>query len=643
MANGHPSRARKSIHIHQNQASGSHDYVAIKKLAAQGDDLARLASTNANITLGALDGIATTSDAIVAGWGTLFPWLKTIPKSVPIMKQYTDAVRWMMRVWGANQQQITEPEWMRSPEHAQNMIRYGEMRPADVAVIQHLNDRLFTHNEDGTLNATSADEIRPYFDPKTPDKWPNLILGSSHALVLDHEDISGAMKGFHSLIMHSFGDSSGKAGARLPLIREVDAARYPTDGKHKQTIMVSAVFNDHNAWVNGGNLLKRLHHLDTLYEAEKNGRVLSQSQLEEAYLKDISPAALHLSKLMLSLIVEEPERVRTGRDVPPIIGDAARPLHLRPDAAHVLQHVKLAGYSKGGNIVTDAVRHLILQLQHEGAVLAPKAMEPQASAVPDQAYVPMSASIISSLIRNVGILTVNPGICPLTDREKSLGMRRISIRNNLDRISAHLFRKHERENRFGTQDDVYVVNGDSMGDLGHGIEGALGTKEKSGYLIDESKVAKADVETLRLVRSRLQAFFASCYDKVGISHVRYDPQNPNQLTVEFSTGVSAEQAAKSTEAIIQAMEAVGLSHVRMQCDMRGDHSCHMQFDALAAGTNIRQLLDQGFKKLAEGHSDIYLSGTIPYELGVAQPDAQIDAATASCQSGKSASRQSARR
>lgn len=613
MAKSPSNRADTSITVSKNSASGSHDYVVVKEWAAKGDDISRMLSTATEQWFGMLDGFASMTDSVVAatGWGAFVPSAKTA------VKESTKAIRSVHSIWSSAQRGISEPEWMRSPEHAQNMIEYGLLRPSDEAVNQHLNGRLFTHNKDGSLNATSASAIRPYFDPKNSDKWPNLILTSSHALVRDHTDISSTMKGFHTLIMHSFGAADGSQAKDLPLIRETDVSRHPTTGDHKQTIIASAVYNDHNAWVNGGNLLKRLHQLDQLYESEKRGEHLTKPQFEAAAQLDMSPAALQLSKLILSLIVEEPERVRMEPDAPSLIGSAAEPLHLRPDAAHILQHVKLAGYSKGGNIVTDAVRHLILQLQHEGAVLAPTALN--VAPVPAaQPYIPVSNPIITSLIRNVGILAVNPGICPLTDREKDLGMRRISIRNNLDRISAHLFRKHDREQRFGTHDAVYVVNGKSMGDLGHGIDAALGTRSKPGYLIDPSKASPEDAQTLQLVRSRLQAFFASCYNKVGISHITYDEADPTTLGIEFSNGVSETLIGKDAEQIIDSMEQAGLQNVRMSCDLKGAHQCRMQFDA-PEGCDIRQTIAAGLRHLQNTHADIFLSHTLFYELGV-MPD-----------------------
>lgn len=602
-----------NITVLPDSLSGSVDYVHVKQLAAVGDDINRNTHSSTIKWFDMIGGNARAIDSMVAAVAQFNPWaVQFIPRLSVATDYARKAVMSSLQMWDTTQREISEHDWLHSPEHANNMIQYGRLRPSDKEVNETLNGHFFTHNKDGSLNKAKAQEVQHVFDPSHPEMWPNLILTSSHALVRGHTDISGTMKGFHALIMHSFGDGANRA-PDLPLIRRTDRPDQADDVTDKQTIILSSVHNDHNAWVNGGNLLMRLHQLDGLYESEKRGEIKTQKQLEKSYIDGMSPAAIQLSKLILSLIVEEPDSVRTDTKAPIII-EPKKPLHLRADASQVLQHIKLVGYSKGGNIVTDAARHLILQLQHDGAVLAPRSFDPVASANSD--YIPINNQIIGSLMHNLGVLAVNPGICPLTDREKSLGIRRISIRNNLDRISAHLFRKHDREDRFGTHDDVYVVNGKSMGDLGHGMEGSLGTRTKPGYLIDESKVAPSDIDTLQLVRSRLQAFFASCYNQIGISHVHDDPSKSNELGIEFSTGVSEHQIEKSSNAITKAMEHAGFTNVSMACAYDAQRRCHLRFDRPASIADRQKMLGEALNQLHEKTPNIFVAGTCFQEIGM---------------------------
>lgn len=606
----HKSKRFEGLAVPATATSGSDDYVKVKQWAAMADDFLRMAHDHSVSWFDILDGNAKAIQSTVAAVTPYHPllaaWMGQLSHTTKTARSAFNSV---FRIWDSARREISEQEWLSSPEHAQNMISYGMSRPGDEATNTHLNGKLFTHYHDGSLNEVQPQQLWQHFKADRKDRWPNLILSSSHALVRDHNDVSSTMQGFHALIMHSFGDEQGRA-PDLPLIRDAD--KISISGKGRQTLLVAAVHNHHNAWVNGGDLLQRLHRLDQLYEAEEQGHITTQHQREHAYLEGMSPAAIHLSRVMLSLIVTEPQRVPT-RDHSASLLEPQPPLKLREDACEVLQHIKLAGYSKGGNIVTDAVRHLILQLEHEGSVLAPQTFDPQAPAA--QAFVPPTPLVIASLVHNVGILAVNPGICPLTQREKDLGMRRIAIRNNLDRISGHLFRKHDREDRFGTHDDVYVINGKSMGDLGHGIDASLGTRDDSGYLTDESKVFSADILTLRLVRSRLQAFFASCYNSVGISHIHDDPSHPEQLGIEFSSGASTAQMTESIQTITRAFERAGLTDVAVQCGHDVKRQWIVSFMPPGNAQQRQQMLAEGLRHIHELNPNMFVSGSVYKELG----------------------------
>jgi hypothetical protein len=471
---------------------------------------------------------------------------------------------------------------------AAQLVKYGRDHEGDTGTNAHLNGKLFTHNYNadaservGSLNEIDPQHIRRLFEDPNPKHWPNLILTSSHARVADHTDVSEPMEGFRSLLRHSFNEAS-QGTPTLDLIRfPEDAASL--DPSHKSTIMVSAVDNDHNNIVNGGKLVARLQQLKRIHHLQKQQPALSQAELEDEFVQGnklvadalkqeidtdidkntlqplltnkhvlediqgaISPAAVKLAKLMLSLIVEDPEQIYASKDA---IISPERPFILREDADKVMQHIKLMGYSRGGNIVTDAERLLIMQLEHEGAVQT-------------HDHKPMTVKDINHIMQHTGILCVNPGIYPLSQKEQALGMRRITIRNNIDQISSHFFAEFDEHYPNGTpsHDTVYVVNGTAKAH-GHDIQDALGNDKHNGYIIDESHANPKDRAQLRHFRSHIQAFFAACHDKVGISHIYVDPMHPDHVDLQFSAGVSEENIRANHETIKHAFNGTHTPHI----------------------------------------------------------------------------------
>lgn len=490
---------------------------------------------------------------------------------------------------------IHDSDFLCSPEYAEFMWNLGKAQPEDTEVNARLNDRFFTHNSTqstdpkiaGSLNEASAEQVQAHFKgPK--ENWPNLILTSSHALVRDHNDVSGMMAGWHALITQAYGNGKGNhRGKDLPLIRDVSdpSQRDPEQGK--PTIMLSAVYNDRNAMVNGGTLLLRMHHLAKVGKQFNNLKPSPEERrkMEAAYLGNerdgtrISHASLNLAKLILSLMVQDPSKLGKVNDPndqqlykEPFITpkNPAEPIALREDADDVLQHIKLVGYSKGGTIVTDALRFLILQLKHPVNEKGdPSFVNHEGKAI--------DHTDITRMMTHMGVLCVNPGINPLSRREQQLGIRRMTIRNDNDIVTSHLFKKYAddpdsgiKTDASGDVDNVYVVNG-SKENLGHGIEEALGSRQKSGYLMSTSD-QDPEHNVKEEIKSRLQSFFASCCGKMGFSKVALDVKGTDcKLEVELSTGVTFKQFQDSTQpaipAIIEgALEQAGLQVTSMEQD-----------------------------------------------------------------------------
>ncbi len=545
-----------------------------------------------------------------------------------------------------------------SPEYAKFMLREGIKELPDEEVNAKLNDRFFTHNSTqekdnrdgappGSLNLVKPTDIQAQFNQSDTSKWPNLILTSSHALVRDHKDVSDVMKGFHAMITQAYGSGEGNdRGKDLPLIRKLGGASPVIDaGTGKPTLMVSAVYNDRNALVNGGTLLLRMHHLDEVGRKYTSLKPSAQerAEMERDYLgyehdqgdklggTQMSHASINLGKLILSLIVENsddlgPVNARDNLEFyrKPLI-EYDPPLKLRPDADQVLQHIKLAGYSKGGTIVTDALRFLALQLEHPNDL--------GKSSFVDHTGKTIDHTDITRMMSHMGILCVNPGITPLSIREQDLGIRRMSVRNDNDIVTSHLFANYAKEEKLrikvdasGDYDNVYVVNG-TKDHLGHGIEDALGSRDKPGYIMNSGG---EESEVKMQVKSRLQSFFASCYDKVGISQVKLSAQGGDSYILDFelSTGVPYKDFVGSTQqqVVIEKLKGASFISPTMKPSLKEGEPYKGQILFTAPkGLDVAQACRDALAKLNTlPEQNIFISRTSLNQLAPERPNRKAD-------------------
>jgi hypothetical protein len=460
------------------------------------------------------------------------------------------------------------------------IIAVGKRSVGDKETNAKLNYRFFTHNPadkeggadgHGSLNAVNEEEIRSYFKPGNEANWPNLLLTSSHALCRDHDDVSGIMQGFHGLIANSFAEGSGsnRKPADIPLERIVRGPEHqPKDGQ-RPLMLISSVFNDHNAPVNGGKLGLRMLYLDRLREKIDSEHLSHPSAEEVVGSKHyaMSPASVREGRLLLSLLAENPAQVPVpGREdfekgggykhPAKLLLKGDEPVVLRADAHHILQHIKLAGYSKGGGIQTDTMRLMLAEMQAEmeGGVRRFHLKEK------DGTIRPLNDQDIREMMQNVGILCVNPGISPLSSWETGLGMRRMTVRNQDDTITAYLFdrdgfRKPE------AHDDIYVVKPIEVSDpSGHGFVDCMGHYDRgiTGYLNDESNIrfsSREDRLQFDEFNSRLQCFMASFVGKVGIARAR---DVEGGFEIEFSTGGDGQKKEAVGHQIEEAMKQENL-------------------------------------------------------------------------------------
>ncbi|MCI5049597.1 MAG: hypothetical protein MRY32_04620 [Rickettsiales bacterium] len=417
---------------------------------------------------------------------------------------------------------------------------------------QKFNDNLLTHNDDGSLNRVYSTHVRKLFEPGKEDQWPQIFLTSNHAMSATHEDVAGLMTGLQKLAKDSF-------GLKPNLIRRIDKGAPEEDpakeGVGPKTMIISAVSARPNAWLNGSALLRRL--IELRVQHDRNPHQFPDQDSE------MSPAAIRLAKFMLRMMVEEKDIRRVDpfgtERMADIIADGQEPVTLRSDARAIAQHIRIAGYSKGGNTVTDAMRYLVSELKATRAngepafVIRHKENEPLKEDERDYGDAQGAASAlgkwdIASIVRNIGLLSIAAGEVPLTHEEKEYGIRRINILNDKDVVASHFSAADRKrpELFYGRHDDFHLIGG--VGDeLGHGPDFALGTiskdgKEESGYIMSKPNGG---------VRDKLRCYFASMFDKVAVQDLVIIPEFEKdgkhydaQVEIELAPGVTFDQAEK---------------------------------------------------------------------------------------------------
>ncbi len=525
---------------------------------------------------------------------------------------------------------VEESSLLSSSEIAEAMIKRGKALGEDTNIRQRLikHDRgnlegcFVTHNRggnredplDGSINITDPHVVIRYLRHARAEERPNILLTASHALTRDHYDISGVMKGFHALGMHSYEEKE-----MLPLVRKfrggqaltVDSADAVKNPRH--TVMLSSVHAHENAYVNGGMLLRRLNNLEKCFQNSLQFEQLDPRTLSpEEYFEDMSPAARRLGKFILTAMVDENYWKYIDMDSEEPI-TAASPIPLlhtdECDARHMAQCIKLMGYSKGGNVIRDAARYAAYWLHAKIPDSDTSLFQVDKEVLKTEETT--EEKYKTFLMANIDMLCVNPGITPFSVQEREIfGLRSRTIHNRNDKISKHLFAKHDyKEGVFGRHDDRIEIDGKEnpeLGDseLGHGLVPALGNKERPGYLLDQALAVQP--EKVALIRNQLQVFFASCYNRVAISDIRFermDDGKADRMIVEFAPGISGTDQAKARR-VMNEMQALQEHNIQVKWD-KGERHCKILVhgkDVIPRGEEQLQVLaglQKIFKSLAK--------------------------------------------
>lgn len=364
------------------------------------------------------------------------------------------------------------------------------------------NNGLYTHNEDGSLNHIRSADLLPYFAKGTnPQDWPQLLLTSSHARCDNSKDITDIMDNIHSMLSHI-------KGKTFDLIRDPWRTQ-PAKGK---AILVSAVHTQPTSEGNAAAMLMRFNfrkdhpsldervnpehspeYRGVLGKLEKTTDPEKRKRLEaDIEMLAPSPAATRLSKLMLKLMVENPDSVDVDRSETLDELRACRELPeapiLRSDAAEIAKHLSLQGYSLAANTVNDAMRHFVHELRatHEMHGMSRE----------------QATRETGRIAHHIVLTCLNGPAVPVTKEEYDLGIRRTLINSRNDLISYHflitawgnvqkLLGFSDEETRVGKKlETKCLINGTHI-HLGHDNDNAMGKGATRGYFLTEPSSYKA--------------------------------------------------------------------------------------------------------------------------------------------------------
>lgn len=407
-----------------------------------------------------------------------------------------------------------------------NLIRDNYPNEHGALFAKKYNHHFLTEDSTGKIVAMNDDAIVALFrKPEggaapSGDAYPRLLITSSHARGESLADVTSITHGLESLARDSH------AGKKL------DHGHVDTGVKLGQTLTLYACDVEENPMLNAAALLRRILELKRI---AKTG--------EEDTFTEVSPGAKRIAKLMLKCMVEDPTRIDTKDER--LICDSAKakngPIVLRKDAIDIANHFQLVGYSKGGNVVSDAMRYLI----HELKAVNPAHRTPVFAVQPrlgeGKGPEGVSQHSIRDIVRGISVMAIASIEVEMAEEYKKHGVRRVAFNNKNDIVSANSNYQSK------PYDERYLIDG-VIEEAGHNPEHMLGTR---GDEVADAIVGYAHQDG-RVTR-RLMEFFAPNYGDVAIGHVHFDERAKEGIfTIEAASGSTDAQFTQYLKSIKDA-------------------------------------------------------------------------------------------
>jgi|GEM_PF-6694072 len=420
---------------------------------------------------------------------------------------------------------------------------------------KEFNHKFLTEDSQGEVVAVDVKKIDKLF-PRTNGlgevNFPHIILTSSHAKGDSRKDVTDITRGIQALAR----DSNKGEKLRIAHVNG-DIA-----GDADNTLILFACDTERNALLNAAELLYRLDDLRKVAGGK-----------EPDTFESASPGAKRMAKLILRQMASEEDYkkidINDTKSISQIFANEHITLRARPEL--IAQHFQLIGYSKGGNVVSDAMRYLVSELNAKNADggYVVQMNGHVASEEEQQGYV-------RNLVRNIACMSIAALEVEMEEHYKNCGVRRVSFNNENDMISNHMHFEGTWGDRKWKVKGVEQRQGhdpqDAMGKLPEDIKQADLDKMSEvdikkackGYLLDDPRVSRLMKES-----------FAPLYGKAAISSISFiDPrvQEGTGILVGTAPGTPDEMLVndkgdlgKAGKLLVEKMGDAGLTNVKLKC------------------------------------------------------------------------------
>lgn len=396
------------------------------------------------------------------------------------------------------------------------------------------NHKILAEAADGTIEAVDYDRIISLYQSAPTNGWvkpqtyPRIIFTSSHAKGESLGDVTRITHGIEALARDSW-------GAPLNLTTPENAAG------EGQTMVLFSCETHKNPPLNGIALTRRLKEMKA-----------NIAQGREDQFHETSDGAKRIANLMLACMCENYYqddgkggvkplfKVDDPRPLAEIFADGRPRITLSADAGRIAQHFQLMGYSKGGNVVSDAMRYLHAQLQatvnDRGVV---RVATEDGYSIGTQRFGDYG---LRRILHNINTASMAARELPFTETQKKHGLQRVAFNNIHDALTGSY------EYPGSWNDEFYLIEG-TRDKRGHDPEDAMGTREQSGYILNDARVSR-----------RLKEFFAPHYGRAAIANIYFEEGN---VMLEAAPGTPDATLARYRETIESAMKQAGLRDAAM--------------------------------------------------------------------------------
>lgn len=396
------------------------------------------------------------------------------------------------------------------------------------------NKKFLAEGVDGSVEGMEPEKIISLFQKAPsnqfvkPADYPRVIFTASHANAESVNDVTRITHGIEALARDSWD------GQKLNLAKR-DVHTMPD-----QTLILFGCDTRRNAMLNGASLTRRVKEMRA---READGKPDT--------FEFMAPGAKRQARLMLACMCENFYDEKTSaplfdindlRPLSEIFADKEDRIRLSPDARRIAQHFQLFGYSKGGNVVSDAMRFLERDLQavdkdNKGIIRTSKEDTTQ-----DRGILRLKEYGVRSLLRNIDTFSYAARELPNSKYLKDNGVRRLGVNNEDDLLTKYHFYPST------PNDEFYVIKGIKER-AGHAPEDMLGTRTTRGYALDDARVER-----------RVKEFFAPHHGKAAIANLFLEN---DALKIESAPGTPDDTMASNRQVIVEALERAGLTNPKL--------------------------------------------------------------------------------